>query len=149
MERTYTISLRKEIQKAPYHKRTKKAIRALKEFVARHAKHEVVKIGPELNDHLWSQGMQHPPAKVQVALKKTEEYVYVNLVGKSLEPKKIEQKKKEDKNMLEQQMDKLKGLGKKDASKVEETQGKEEAQESEKETDQKEQPSESADKKSA
>jgi hypothetical protein len=69
-----------------------------------------VGIGAELNEYLWSKGIQNPPHKVEVSVKQENGETFANLVGKSLTAKKIEQKKTEpDKNLLEQQIEKLKG----------------------------------------
>ena len=49
MERTYIIPLRKEWLKVPIYKRTKKAVKATKEFLQKHMKVETVKLGRHLN----------------------------------------------------------------------------------------------------
>ena len=68
LEREYIIPLRKEWLKASSFKRAKKAVRAVREFLARHMKVEFedVKIGKFLNHHLWARGIKHPPHKVKV-----------------------------------------------------------------------------------
>ena len=53
LERTYTIPLRREFQKAPKYKRAKKAVTAVREFMQKHMKTENVLIGPKLNIKLW------------------------------------------------------------------------------------------------
>lgn len=110
MERTYTIPLRRETQKTAPSRKAKKAVTALKEFLTRHMKVSNVGLGPELNEKIWARGIQNPPHKVTVSVKKDGDYAYANLVGKSLAPRKVEQKGKEtEKNLLEKQIDKLKG----------------------------------------
>ena len=87
--KVYTIPLRREFQKAPYKRKTNKAVRALKQYVVKHTKCDVVLVGEELNEHLWSRGITNPPAKVQVEITteiKKEDKVetkesFVNLVG--------------------------------------------------------------------
>jgi len=82
MERTYTIPLRKEFQKAPSYKRAKKAIKAIREFMQRHMKSENILIGPKLNLKIWENGIKNPPKSVKVnAVKDKEETVRVELFG--------------------------------------------------------------------
>ena len=45
LERTYNVPLRKEFLKVPKYKRAKKAVKALKQFLAKHMKSDNVKIG--------------------------------------------------------------------------------------------------------
>src|SRR3989344_306800 len=102
MERTYIIPLRKEWQKAPMYKRTKKATAATKAFLVKHMKIANVKLGRHLNMKLWSQGYRHPPHKVEVSVElikdKEGDYVYAELVGvkkETLKREKTEQKVEE------------------------------------------------------
>lgn len=113
MEREYIVPLRKEFQKAPKYKRTNRAVRALRDFIARHMKSENVSIGKFLNLKLWENGIRNPPHKVMVkAVKDSEGKVVVELkdlplvrekVNKRLarversEGKKTEEPKKETK----------------------------------------------------
>lgn len=94
MERTYTIPLRREAEKAPNYKRTKRAVSEVKMFIQRHMKVTEVKIGPELNHALWSRGNRHPPARVKIHTKKEEEYALVELEGVQFPTLKKEEKKK-------------------------------------------------------
>ena len=59
MERTYNIPLRKEYQKVAKHKRSKKAVTALKQFLSKHMKSETVKIGRNLNEFIWEKGIKN------------------------------------------------------------------------------------------
>ena len=74
LEREYIIPLRRTWLKSPKHKRAKKAIRAVKEFLSRHMKAEFddVKVGKWLNNELWRKGITSPPAKVKVKVTKDE-----------------------------------------------------------------------------
>lgn len=92
-EKIFTIPLRKEWLKAPDYKRTKKAVKATKEFIARHMKNENVKIGPALNEQLWSQGNKHPPHKVKVKSKIDDGKALVELVDVPFQVKQVEEKK--------------------------------------------------------
>ena len=94
MERTYTIPLRKEFQKAPRYKKTSKAVRATKEFLKKHMKADDVKLGKYLNELLWKNGPKNPPHKIKVTAKKEENLVKAELVGAPEEKKKEEPKKK-------------------------------------------------------
>ena len=64
-ERFYTIPLGKVILAQRY-KRAKRAIKLIREFLIRHFKPEILKIEPELNEHLWNRGIQKPPRRVKV-----------------------------------------------------------------------------------
>ncbi len=92
LERVYTVPLRKEYRKGPRWKRTKKAVRALRQFLSRHMKSENVKLGKELNEELWKHGIRNPPHHVKVTATKDEKgIVKAELFG--LE-KKVKQEKK-------------------------------------------------------
>ncbi len=92
---TYNISLRKEILKVPRYLRAKKAVRAVREFVAQHSKSSDVKIGEHLNLLLWKQGIKNPIMRVKVDIEKDAKGVAnVELFGAPKEEKKPETKKK-------------------------------------------------------
>lgn len=94
MERTYNVPLRKETQRAVRHKRTNRSVKALRTFIERHMKSEVVKIGKELNLFLWRHGARNPPHHVKVIASKDENgKVSVNLEGVKSEEVKAEEKK--------------------------------------------------------
>ena len=81
-ERTYTIPLRKEYQKAPRWKRTSKAIIALRQFLQHHMKSKDVRLGKELNQEIWKHGIQNPPHHVKVTTSKDDKgIVTANLFG--------------------------------------------------------------------
>src|SRR3989344_2511326 len=119
MERTYIIPLRKEWQKAPMYKRTKKATAATKAFLVKHMKIANVKLGRHLNMKLWSQGYRHPPHKVEVSVEliKDKEGDYVQAELKVEEVKAEEKAIKELKNPKAESQNKIeaeKGDKKKD-----------------------------------
>ena len=66
LERTYNVPLRKEYMKAPRWNRTKKAVIALRQFLAKHMKSEKVLLSKELNEEMWKHGIQNPPHHVKV-----------------------------------------------------------------------------------
>jgi large subunit ribosomal protein L31e len=83
LKRNYVVPLRRKTKTAPRWRRTKKAVRVLKEFVAKHMKCDNVLVCAELNIHLWKKGAKNPPGKVEVVCLKTtinnSEKVLVNL----------------------------------------------------------------------
>ncbi len=85
LEREYTIPLRREWTKVPSYKRTAKAVKAIKEFIAKHMKvHnrdlDKVKIDSYLNNEVWYRGSSTPPARVTVKAVKTGDVVHVTFV---------------------------------------------------------------------
>jgi large subunit ribosomal protein L31e len=95
LERTYTVPLRKEYQKAPKYRRAKKAVNALRAFMQRHMKCENILIGPRLNMKIWERGMKSPPHHVKVNAFKDEkeDVVRVELFGFEFKPKEKKEKK--------------------------------------------------------
>ena len=81
-EREFIVPLRKAWLRTQNYKRTSKAIKAIKQFVARHMKvpeRDVskVKLDVYFNNDLWFRGRKHPPSKVKIKARKEEEIVYV------------------------------------------------------------------------
>jgi len=64
-ERIYVIPLAKA-RNGPRNKRAKKAIRYLREFMERHFKPESLIISQEVNEKIWSRGIQKPPRKIKI-----------------------------------------------------------------------------------
>ncbi|MGB5910885.1 MAG: 50S ribosomal protein L31e [Promethearchaeia archaeon] len=64
-ERIYVIPLAKA-RKGPRTKWAKKSVRYLKEFMERHFKPESLIISQEVNERIWSRGIQKPPRKLKV-----------------------------------------------------------------------------------
>ena len=102
LERVYNVPLRREAQKAPKYRRAKKAMIALREFVAKHMKTDIedVKIGEHANLAIWKRGMQYPPHHIKVKVVKQDDgKVVAEIVGapekKVVEPKKVRGKKTE------------------------------------------------------
>jgi large subunit ribosomal protein L31e len=107
LEREYTIPLRKSTNKSPSYKKTNKAIRTIKEFLARHMKVEDrnldnVRINKYLNEMIWHRGIKHPPSKIKVKAIKEDGIVRVeaveyptNIKFKKLREEKVENKSKE------------------------------------------------------
>lgn len=95
LERTYNVPLRKEFLKVPKSRRSKKALKALKEFLIRHMKSDKVKIGRHANMKVWQDGIRNPPHHIQIVAKKDDEgNVFAELVGAPVEVVKEPPKKK-------------------------------------------------------
>lgn len=79
-ERIYTVPLRKAYWTGSRLKRANRSVRILKEFVERHMKPEELLIQPEVNEIIWSRGIQKPPRRVRIrATKNADNLVRVYL----------------------------------------------------------------------
>jgi len=72
LERVYNVPLRKEFQKVADWRRTKKAVKALREFIAKHMKSKDVVIGKYANQYLWKDGIKNPPHHIKVTAQKDD-----------------------------------------------------------------------------
>lgn len=144
VEREYTIPLREKSRAVPRYRKTPKAIKTIKEFLAKHMKVEnrdlnKVKIDKDLNQFMWARGIRKHPHKIKVKVRREGENIIVELVDypNNLKFKKLreERKGKEalesiDKNKT--MMQKAKESLKKPASEKVEEEKKEETAEREK-----------------
>lgn len=90
LEREYTIPLRK-VWEAQKKKRAEKAIRIIKNFAKKHMKTEEVKISEKVNELIWSRGIEKPPRKIRVIMKKDKDnIVRVELIKETEEEKEAE-----------------------------------------------------------
>ncbi len=126
-EREYIINLRREILKVPRYKRTPKAIKAVKSFIAKHMRvpdRDVnkVKLDKYLNEELWFRGIQNPPTKIKVKVKREGENVLVSLV--ELPTKLKFKKEREDKAKVKSDKSKKEKKEKVEETKKEEDKGK-------------------------
>lgn len=64
-ERIYTIPLRKAWI-STRKKRAPRAARIVKSFVERHMKPETLVVSNEVNERIWSRGIEKPPRKIRV-----------------------------------------------------------------------------------
>lgn len=71
-ERIYTIPLRKAWI-SPRKKRVPRAVRLVKAFIQRHMKPEALVMSNEVNEKLWSRGIQKPPRRIRVRAVKDRE----------------------------------------------------------------------------
>ena len=107
IEREYIIPLREKGRSVPRYKKTPKAIKTVKEFLARHMKIRdrdlnKIKLDRFVNEALWYRGIKKPPSKIKVKAIKSEDIVRVELVDiperlryKKAREDKIEAKAKE------------------------------------------------------
>ncbi|HLC78620.1 MAG TPA: 50S ribosomal protein L31e [Candidatus Nanoarchaeia archaeon] len=107
IEREYVIPLRPKFQKVPRYKRTAKAIKTIKEFIAKHMKIKDrnlknVRLDSYLNETVWLRGIQNPPHKIKVKAIKEGEIVRVyavdlpnNIKFKKIREEKIDSKAKD------------------------------------------------------
>lgn len=84
LEREYTVPLKRGVLNVPHYRRAKKAVRVLKEFLAKHMKVEgrdlkKVKIDLHLNNEIWFRGIKKPMNKIKVIAKKIDGVVYAEL----------------------------------------------------------------------
>ncbi|MDP2673112.1 MAG: 50S ribosomal protein L31e [Nanoarchaeota archaeon] len=103
-EKEYVIPLREKVRAVPRYKKTNKAVRTIKEFLARHMKVydgdlNKIKIDKYLNEYLWVRGIRKPPYKVKVKVRKEGEIVRVELaeLPEKLKFKKAREEKREQK----------------------------------------------------
>ena len=67
IERVYTVPLTRAWITAR-HKRTKRAVKVLREFAERHMKSSEIKIDTDLNEKLWYRGITKPPRRITVKI---------------------------------------------------------------------------------
>ncbi len=131
LAREYVIPLRKEWLKVPKYKRAKKAIKAIKQFIARHMKVperdvKQVKINKWLNQEIWFRGIKRPPAKIKVKAIKYEDKVTVELAEI---PEKIKYKIEREKKKLTESEKKKEAKKSEGKKKAEEKSGEEKGKE--------------------
>lgn len=92
LEREYTVPLR-AAWKGTRTNRAEKAIRVIQQFAKRHMKPSEIKIENEVNEAIWSRGIQKPPRKIRVLMKKDkDDVVTVSLPGVPVEEEKKQAK---------------------------------------------------------
>ncbi len=80
IERIYTLRFHR-IKKTPRTKRAAKAMRYLRQFVQRHMKVERVFIQEEVNEALWSRGIQKLPARLRIKAEKEDKDAKIAVVS--------------------------------------------------------------------
>jgi large subunit ribosomal protein L31e len=85
-EHEYIIPLREKVRPAVRYKKTPKAIKSVKQFIARHMRIydkdlNKIKLDKYVNEYLWARGIKNPPHKIKVkAVKNLDGTVMVELV---------------------------------------------------------------------
>ena len=108
VEREYIIYLKRKCDVVPRYKKANKAIRTIKEFLARHMKIrdrdlKKIRIDRYLNEAVWFRGIKKPPKKIKVkAVKESDKEgeivrVYLAEMPEKLKFKKIREEKREKK----------------------------------------------------
>ena len=72
LERVYNVPLRREFNKVQNWRRTEKAVKALKQFVAKHMKSDNVVLTKYANKELWKHGIKNPPHHIKISAKKDD-----------------------------------------------------------------------------
>jgi large subunit ribosomal protein L31e len=96
IEREYVIPLRAKCRVVPRYKKANKAIKTIKEFLAKHMKIKdrdlnKIKLDLSVNEAVWARGIRKPVHKIKVRAVKEGDIVRVTLVELS---KKAQDKKK-------------------------------------------------------
>jgi len=72
LSRTYMVPLGVAFE-APRYRRSKIAIRIIREFATRHMKAAEVKISEEVNEQIWSRGIKNPPRRIRLDMERDED----------------------------------------------------------------------------
>lgn len=138
IEREYIIPLRARGQAVPRYKKTPKAIKTIKEFLAKHMKIKdrdlkKIKIDKYLNEQMWARGIKRPPHKIKIRATKEGEIVKVELVDYStkLKFKKLREirLKETAEGKKKKKVEKVEEVPKTEEQKKEESEKKEEEKE--------------------
>ena len=126
-EKIYTIPLLRA-KMAPRTKRAKKAVRLVKEFLAKHTKAEVIKIDKSINEAIWARGLRKVPSKIRVKAVKIEDEIWaytpeaeVKIEKEKLPPEETEEEKEEVKEVEEEMKEEQPEEAEKEAKEIEET----------------------------
>ena len=137
IEKEYVIPLREKCRSVPRYKKANKAIKTIKEVLARHMKVydrdlNKIRIDKYLNEMVWFRGIRKPPAKIKIKAIKEGETVRAELADMpdKLKFKKAREEKREKKAV---EAGKKKKTEEKPEEKPEETKKEEEKKEEEKE----------------
>ena len=84
-EREYIIPLRRFWLNVPQYERSRKAVKTIKKFIAKHMKildrdEDKVKLDVYFNNEIWFRGRANPPSKVKVKAVKEGDIVKVNFI---------------------------------------------------------------------
>jgi large subunit ribosomal protein L31e len=71
-EQIYIIPLR-DVQHTPRWERGKRAMKAIRDFLARHMKSDEIKLDQSINEAIWERGSHKPPSRIRVKAMKFED----------------------------------------------------------------------------
>ena len=71
-EQIYIIPLR-DVQHTPRWERGKRAMKAVRDFLAQHMKSEEIKLDQSINEAVWARGSHKPPSRIRVRAMKFED----------------------------------------------------------------------------
>ena len=71
-EQIYIIPLR-DVQHTPRWERGKRAMKAVRDFLAQHMKSEEIKLDQSINEAVWERGSHKPPSRIRVRAMKFED----------------------------------------------------------------------------
>ncbi|MDD1669757.1 MAG: 50S ribosomal protein L31e [Methanomicrobiales archaeon] len=71
-EQIYVIPLR-DVQHTPRWERGKRAMKAIRDFLARHMKTDDIKLDQSINEAVWGRGSHKPPSRIRVRAMKYED----------------------------------------------------------------------------
>ena len=71
-EQIYIIPLR-DVQHTPRWERGKRAMKAIRDFLARHMKSEDIRLDQSINEAVWERGSHKPPSRIRVRAMKFED----------------------------------------------------------------------------
>jgi len=94
-EKIYTIPLLRA-KMAPRTRRAKKAVRLVREFLAKHTKAEIIKIDKSVNEAIWARGLRKVPSKIRVKAVKIEDEVWAYTPEAEVKIEKEKEEKKEE-----------------------------------------------------
>jgi large subunit ribosomal protein L31e len=71
-EQIYIIPLR-DVQHTPRWERGKRAMKAIRDFLAQHMKSEEIRLDQSINEAVWARGSHKPPSRIRVRAMKFED----------------------------------------------------------------------------
>jgi large subunit ribosomal protein L31e len=71
-EQIYVIPL-DDVKHTPRWERSKRSVKAVRDFLAQHMKSEDIKLDPGISRKLWERGAHKPPARIRVRAMKFED----------------------------------------------------------------------------
>ncbi|MEK6869525.1 MAG: 50S ribosomal protein L31e [Nanoarchaeota archaeon] len=119
LERVYNVPLRREYMKVTSWRRAKKAVNALRQFIAKHMKSDNIILGKYVNKELWKHGIKNPPHHVKISAKKDDKgKVMVELAELPAKAKReLEKQEKSKKDKTKKEEAKAKEAKKEEAGK--------------------------------